>query len=57
MAAAPDPATPGLLDLLTVAALGSQPSSDADEPASPSAPRIAVAPTGGSHRLWVEVGS
>jgi hypothetical protein len=55
VAAPPDPVTPGLLDLLTVAALGGQPSSDADHPASPAPPRFAAAPTGGSRRLWVEV--
>ena len=55
VAAPPDPVTPGLLDLLTVAALGSMPSSDADDPGSPVAPRLAVAPSGGSRRLWIEV--
>ena len=54
MAAPPDPVTPGLLDLLTAARLGSQPSDD-DEPGAPSAPRFPVVPTGGSRRLWVEV--
>ena len=53
--APPDPVTPGLLDLLTVAALGRQQSSDVDDPASPAMPRFAVAPTGGSRRLWIEV--
>jgi hypothetical protein len=55
VAAPPDPVTPGLLDLLTVARLGSSPAGDADEPVPRSAPRLASAPTGGSHRLWVEV--
>ena len=55
VAAPPDPVTPGLLDLLTVARLGTQPSIDAAEPSTPSAPGFAVAPTGGSRRLWVEV--
>src|SRR6476661_8899800 len=54
VAAPPDPVTPGLLDLLTVARLGSQPPSEGDEPGSASPPRRAAAPTtGGSRRLWV----
>jgi hypothetical protein len=50
-----DPVTPGLLDLLTVGRLGGQPLGDADEPGSPPGPRLAVAPSGGGRRLWVEV--
>jgi hypothetical protein len=52
--APPDPITPGLLDLLTVAAIGEPRSDDPDAPA-PSRPRFAVATTTGSRRLWVEV--
>ncbi len=56
VASPPDPVTPGLLDLLTVARLGGQPSIDTDEPGSLRAPRAtAASTTGGSRRLWVEV--
>jgi hypothetical protein len=55
VAAPPDPATPGLLDLLTVAALGSQQLGDADEPPRAAAPRVAVNSASGRRRLWVEV--
>jgi hypothetical protein len=52
----PDPITPGLLDLLSVAALGSrQQTDDPDEPTVARPPRFAVEGQGGSHRLWVEV--
>ena len=59
MAAVPDPVTPGLLDLLTVAGIGSSSDGsaaddDGDRPAGPSA-RRAVASASGSRRLWVEV--
>jgi hypothetical protein len=55
VAAPPDPATPGLLDLLTVEALGSPRTVDDDagaggQPAG-RAPRVESA----NHRLWVEV--
>jgi hypothetical protein len=55
VAAPPDPVTPGLLDLLTVARLGSHPVSDADDPGPRPAPRPTAASSGGSRRLWVEV--
>ena len=52
----PDPITPGLLDLLSVAALGSQrQTDDPDGPASAVPPRFAVESPSGSQRLWVEV--
>ena len=52
----PDPITPGLLDLLSVAALGSQhQTDDPDGPASAAPPRFAAKSPSGSHRLWVEV--
>lgn len=55
MAAPPDPATPGLLDLLTVAALG-EPRSGGEVAAGAAPPRHAPAATAtGSRRLWVEV--
>jgi hypothetical protein len=62
----PDPVTPGLLDLLTVAAIGEPPAGDPDDASavpddeaevSPAARRRAM-PSGtpsGSRRLWVEV--
>jgi hypothetical protein len=57
--APPDPVTPGLLDLLTVAPLGGPPPGrDAVEPGSmPSTPLrpVATAAASGSRRLWVEV--
>jgi hypothetical protein len=52
-AAVPDPVTPGLLDLLTIAALGSSIASDEERPAA--TPRRAAASATGSRRLWVEV--
>jgi hypothetical protein len=66
--APPDPVTPGLLDLLTVARIGeridgdpvppgaspSQASSDAGPSARGSRP-AAIATASGSRRLWVEV--
>ena len=52
-AAVPDPITPGLLDLLTIGALGSSASIDDEGPAA--APRVAAASATGSRRLWVEV--
>ena len=65
---APDPITPGLLDLLTVARIGerieidpapvgaSSSSSDAESPSGPPAIRpAAIATASGSRRLWVEV--
>jgi hypothetical protein len=55
VAAPPDPVTPGLLDLLTVAGIGAARAGDSDGPTSPAAPRFAVAPEGASRRLWVEV--
>ena len=56
VAAPPDPATPGLLDLLTVAALGSPYPADADGgDGAPKALRFPVSAGGGSRRLWVEV--
>lgn len=55
MAAPPDPVTPGLLDLLTVARLGGHPAGDADDLEPRPAPSPATAPSGGSRRLWVEV--
>jgi hypothetical protein len=55
VAAPPDPVTPGLLDLLTIAALGSSRTAEADppekEPPAHRAPRTDT----GSRRLWVEV--
>ncbi len=55
MAAPPDPVTPGLLDLLTIAALGSSRTADTDSPEiAPPAHRVPRADTG-SRRLWVEV--
>jgi hypothetical protein len=53
--AAPDPVTPGLLDLLTVTALGAPPASDEASPVARAAPRFATAAASGSRRLWVEV--
>ena len=53
MAAVPDPVTPGLLDLLTIAALGSSMASDEEHPSSPL--RLVAASATGSRRLWVEV--
>jgi hypothetical protein len=55
--AAPDPATPGLLDLLTVAALRPDDPADADAQRGdgPSAPRADAARDHRSRRLWVEV--
>jgi hypothetical protein len=52
-----DPVTPGLLDLLTVAALGDPPATDPDgsEAPAPQRPAIATASFSGSRRLWVEV--
>jgi hypothetical protein len=61
LAQPPDPATPGLLDLLTVGALGSAPLGEPEAPNAPPAatgagPRFAVnAASSGSGRLWVEV--
>jgi hypothetical protein len=54
IAAPPDPVTPGLLDLLTVSALGRLPdAADGDPRRAPAHP---VKTTDhGSHRLWVEV--
>jgi hypothetical protein len=52
-ATVPDPVTPGLLDLLTIAALGSSAASDDERPAAPR--RLAAASATGSRRLWVEV--
>jgi hypothetical protein len=53
---APDPVTPGLLDLLTVAAIGSSLTLPDDEARTPAGlARRAVASTTGSRRLWVEV--
>ena len=57
MAAVPDPVTPGLLDLLTVAPIGTlsaASAADDERPAAPSA-RRAAASASGSRRLWVEV--
>jgi hypothetical protein len=57
----PDPATPGLLDLLTVGAIGTAPLGEPETltapPAATSAePRFTVnASSRGSGRLWVEV--
>jgi hypothetical protein len=53
LAAPPDPVTPGLLDLLTVAALGDPRSDGEGVPAS--APRVPISTASGSRRLWVEV--
>jgi hypothetical protein len=53
VAAVPDPVTPGLLDLLTIAARGSSMASDEERPAAPL--RLAAASATGSRRLWVEV--
>ena len=55
--APPDPITPGLLDLLTVTALGEPPAAAADGSQPPSTPRptFAAATFSGSRRLWVEV--
>jgi len=54
----PEPVTPGLLDLLTVAGIGEPASSrdaDGSRPSAPGAsPSIATA-SSGSRRLWVEV--
>lgn len=65
MAIPPDPVTPGLLDLLTVAAIGlsaEPPLDDGDDSAafrplasSPTTPPFATATASGSRRLWVEV--
>lgn len=57
VAAPPDPVTPGMLDLLTVAALGDQPAATSDGPEAPSTlpPALATATFSGSRRLWVEV--
>jgi hypothetical protein len=60
LALPPDPVTPGLLDLLTVGALGELPALDGDEPAAGSArhgvPAAAAShAASGSRRLWVEV--
>jgi hypothetical protein len=53
----PDPATPGLLDLLSVHALGEAPDGDGgEEGAAPAArPAFRTAGPSGSRRLWVEV--
>lgn len=55
----PDPVTPGLLDLLTVAPLGeAQPDGEVDVAAaqrSSVSSRHATATPSGSRRLWVEV--
>ena len=51
-ASVPDPVTPGLLDLLTIAALASS-AADDERPAAPR--RLAAASATGSRRLWVEV--
>ena len=52
----PDPITPGLLDLLTVVAIGEPPpaAEDRDEASPAPAPPVAAA-FSGSRRLWVEV--
>jgi hypothetical protein len=55
LALPPDPVTPGLLDLLTVRALGELPGVDGTESASAPSRRAAPASASGSHRLWVEV--
>jgi hypothetical protein len=55
VAAPPDPATPGLLDLLTVAALGSSRTVDDDAGTGPPLARRAPQTDSGSRRLWVEV--
>jgi len=54
VAAPPDPVTPGLLDLLTIAAVGSSRTAEADGDAEPPLDRAPRTDTG-SHRLWVEV--
>ena len=55
LALAPDPVTPGLLDLLTVGALN-EPSAERDAPAVPRPmPGLTTASASGSRRLWVEV--
>ena len=63
----PDPATPGLLDLLTVAALGEQamldpespsptfPDEEAEERPAARRPALTSSTPSGSRRLWVEV--
>src|SRR5829696_8186233 len=53
--AAPDPITPGLLDLLTVAAIGEPRSPDADELPSRAGSRRSAARDPASRRAWVEV--
>jgi hypothetical protein len=55
VAAPPDPATPGLLDLLTVAALGSPRTVDDDAGAGARPAGRAPRTDSGSRRLWVEV--
>jgi hypothetical protein len=55
LAMPPDPVTPGLLDLLTVRALGELPDVDGAEPTAAPSRRTAPASASGSHRLWVEV--
>ena len=54
----PDPATPGLLDLLTVSAIGEPEPADAVTASAhrpKAAARLGSQPAGGTHRLWVEV--
>jgi hypothetical protein len=51
----PDPVTPGLLDLLTVTALGGSPDSVEAPPSERAAARFATNAGSGSRRLWVEL--
>ena len=51
----PDPATPGLLDLLTVTALREPEDADPVSPTSRAPAGSRSQPAGGTRRLWVEV--
>ena len=55
VAAPPDPVTPGLLDLLTPAAIGPQYPVDEARPRAVARPGFEPTDIGRSRRLWVEV--